>query len=65
MHNLQDSEKEAKARVPLPYTEAQQKNAGPSIDSTQTRIRVGGQIVYEADAGDDFDDEDPDEDLSI
>ncbi|ORZ01593.1 Elongator complex protein 5 [Syncephalastrum racemosum] len=48
---LTETQRRAKDNVVLPYTQQQQGG--------------GGQIYYEPDAGDDFDDEDPDDDLDI
>ena len=49
---LSEEEKRARSRVILPYLEHQGGKSGP-------------QIFYEADDGDDFDEEDPDDDLDI
>ncbi|XP_071839669.1 elongator complex protein 5-like isoform X6 [Apostichopus japonicus] len=52
---LKDSERKAKENVVLPYTSRQDK----SSDGGQS------QIFYEPDEADDFDEEDPDDDLDI
>ncbi|KAI9318925.1 hypothetical protein BX666DRAFT_2025271 [Dichotomocladium elegans] len=54
--SLTDDQRRAKGNVVLPYMNVQQQ------DHTYHSI---GTIYYEPDAGDDFDDEDPDEDLDI
>ncbi|XP_077998454.1 elongator complex protein 5-like isoform X2 [Glandiceps talaboti] len=54
--NLTDTERQARSKVILPYTIAQEKRM-PQLKS--------GQIFYEPDEADDFDDEDPDDDLDI
>ncbi|KAI9310471.1 Elongator complex protein 5 [Dichotomocladium elegans] len=54
--SLTDDQRRAKDNVVLPYMNVQQQ------DHTQHST---GTIYYEPDAGDDFDDEDPDEDLDI
>ncbi|KAI8137104.1 Elongator complex protein 5 [Fennellomyces sp. T-0311] len=51
--SLTDNQRRAKDNVELPYMKVQQQQSG------------GGNIYYEPDAGDDFDDEDPDDDLDI
>ncbi|KAL1915933.1 uncharacterized protein VTP21DRAFT_6321 [Calcarisporiella thermophila] len=52
--SLTEEQKRAKNQVVLPYTKAQQQGE-----------LSGGTIFYEPDAEDDFDDEDPDDDLDI
>ncbi len=57
---LTDSEKQARSQVKLPYMLDQEQKA-VHLDRT-----VGsGKIIYEPDDADDFDEEDPDEDLDI
>lgn len=57
---LTDSEKQARSQVRLPYT----------LDNEQKAVQLdpssgSGQIIYHPDDADDFDEEDPDEDLDI
>jgi len=52
---LRDSEKQSRAQLVLPY----EKIAGESPNSS------GGKIIYEPDEADDYDDEDPDDDLDV
>ncbi|XP_022090112.1 elongator complex protein 5-like [Acanthaster planci] len=59
---LKDSERKAKDSVVLPYTKVQQRHGHPvKIGSSEQ----SGKIFYEPDEADDFDDEDPDDDLDI
>lgn len=53
--SLTDNQRRAKDNVELPFMKVQQETTGTS----------GGHIYYQPDAGDDFDDEDPDDDLDI
>ena len=53
--SLTDNQRRAKDNVELPFMKVQQEPTGTS----------GGHIYYQPDAGDDFDDEDPDDDLDI
>ncbi|XP_071110082.1 elongator complex protein 5-like [Haliotis cracherodii] len=55
--SLTDSEKAARSQVKLPYIK---DNKGG-----EPEIQVGGKIFYQPDDADDFDEEDPDEDLDI
>lgn len=57
--HLSHQEKVARARVVLPYTSAQQE-AGLVTPHTGS-----GQIFYQPDEADDFDDSDPDDDLDF
>ncbi|KAJ1653040.1 hypothetical protein IWQ61_006759 [Dispira simplex] len=59
---LTDKQREAKNNVVLPYEEAQQVTSA-TLSSSHTP--AGGAIYYQPDEGDDFDDEDPDDDLDI
>lgn len=57
---LSEAEKEAKDKVALPFVFSEEKKSallGPAQGS--------GRIMYEPDANDDFDDEDPDDDLDV
>eukprot|EP00730_Choanoeca_flexa_P016923 TRINITY_DN8081_c0_g1_i2.p1 TRINITY_DN8081_c0_g1~~TRINITY_DN8081_c0_g1_i2.p1 ORF type:complete len:210 (+),score=51.76 TRINITY_DN8081_c0_g1_i2:396-1025(+) len=56
---LNDKEKEARSQAVLPYTKAAE--AAYTVDANPG----GGAIFYEPDDVDDFDDEDPDDDLDI
>ena len=53
--SLTDNQRRAKDKVELPYMKIQE----------QQQQSNSGVIYYEPDAGDDFDDEDPDDDLDI
>ncbi|CAG8514393.1 1019_t:CDS:2 [Dentiscutata heterogama] len=57
--SLTEEQKKAKNDVILPYTKVQDQYEEKKVDSS------GGIIFYEPDANDDFDEEDPDDDLSI
>ncbi|KAI8500366.1 Elongator complex protein [Branchiostoma belcheri] len=57
---LTDTEKEARSRVVLPYMHHQRKKA-----PDQPAATPGGQIFYQPDDVDDFDEEDPDNDLDF
>ncbi|XP_071946124.1 elongator complex protein 5-like isoform X2 [Antedon mediterranea] len=54
---LRESEKQARSEVVLPYTLSAKRKAN--------ELNPGGRIYYEPDEADDFDDEDPDDDLDI
>lgn len=56
--SLTDNQRKAKENVVLPFTKVQQ-------GTPETQQVGGGLIYYEPDAADDFDDEDPDDDLDI
>uniref|UniRef100_A0A8C9TQB1 Elongator complex protein 5 n=1 Tax=Scleropages formosus TaxID=113540 RepID=A0A8C9TQB1_SCLFO len=57
---LSEAEKEAKDKLSLPFVFSQEKK------SALLQPRPGaGQIIYEPDANDDFDQEDPDDDLDV
>ncbi|XP_041378331.1 elongator complex protein 5-like [Gigantopelta aegis] len=55
---LSENEKEARRQLVLPYTKEQRRQ--PRIQSS-----VSSMIYYEPDKADDFDEEDPDDDLDI
>lgn len=57
--SLTDEQRKTKESLVLPYMKAQ--NLEVSVDEE----KKGGLIYYDPDAADDFDDEDPDEDLDI
>lgn len=65
--SLTDEQRKQKENLVLPYLKAQQLEV--SIDSEDSKKGNnnggGGLIYYDPDAADDFDDEDPDEDLDI
>ncbi|KAL4631485.1 elongator complex protein 5 isoform X1 [Arapaima gigas] len=57
---LSEAEKEAKDKLSLPFVFSQEKK------TALLQPRPGtGQIIYEPDANDDFDQEDPDDDLDV
>ncbi|RIA88360.1 hypothetical protein C1645_826485 [Glomus cerebriforme] len=60
--SLTESQKKAKNELVLPYVKIQDQYEEENRESV---ITSGGNIFYEPDKEDDFDDEDPDEDLSI
>ncbi|CAH1239435.1 ELP5 [Branchiostoma lanceolatum] len=57
---LTDTEKEARSRVVLPYMHHHRKKA-----PNKPAANPGGQIFYQPDDVDDFDEEDPDDDLDF
>ncbi|KAI9290135.1 Elongator complex protein 5 [Umbelopsis sp. AD052] len=66
---LTDEQRRAKEKVVLPYLKAQNRGT-VEIESSEPTMASppppsSGSIYYEPDAADDFDDEDPDEDLDI
>ncbi|ORZ22541.1 Elongator complex protein 5 [Absidia repens] len=61
---LTDEQRKTKENLVLPYYKAQQVEIDGGSSSNHTPA-AGGSIYYEPDAADDFDDEDPDEDLDI
>ncbi|KAI8373396.1 Elongator complex protein 5 [Choanephora cucurbitarum] len=58
--SLTDEQRKAKDNLVLPFMKAQQLEV-----SVEEEKKSGGLIYYDPDAADDFDDEDPDEDLDI
>ncbi|XP_033763570.1 elongator complex protein 5-like [Pecten maximus] len=58
--SLTDQEKRARSQVKLPYTYDQDR-----IDATLNKSVVEGKIFYQPDEADDFDEEDPDDDLDV
>ncbi|KAI8983150.1 Elongator complex protein 5 [Pilobolus umbonatus] len=58
--SLTDEQRKAKENLVLPYMKAQQLEV-----TSEQEEKKGGLIYYDPDAADDFDDEDPDEDLDI
>ncbi|KAG1141405.1 hypothetical protein G6F37_000801 [Rhizopus arrhizus] len=58
--SLTDEQRKAKENLVLPYYKAQQLEV-----SVEEQKKQGGLIYYDPDAADDFDDEDPDDDLDI
>ncbi|PKC08624.1 hypothetical protein RhiirA5_416692 [Rhizophagus irregularis] len=60
--SLTESQKKAKNELVLPYVKIQDQYEEKNRENTTTS---GGNIFYEPDKNDDFDDEDPDDDLSI
>ena len=64
--SLTESEQRSRANVKLPYFKHQKVEVENSTGATSTGGNSdGAQIVYEADIDDDFDYEDPDDDLDI
>lgn len=59
--HLSETEKEARASMPLPYI-LDNRSKSLHLDGN---IKVTGEIIYEPDDADDFDEEDPDDDLDI
>lgn len=57
---LTDNEKVTRSQVRLPYMLDEECKA-----AQLNRTSGGGRILYERDDGDDFDEEDPDDDLDI
>ncbi|ETE58306.1 Dermal papilla-derived protein 6-like protein, partial [Ophiophagus hannah] len=57
---LTEAERQARESVPLPYHFSEEKKSSLLQTSTEE-----GKIYYEPDAADDFDDEDPDDDLDV
>ncbi|XP_064611750.1 elongator complex protein 5-like [Liolophura sinensis] len=61
--SLTDEEKQARSKLVLPYTKAMDR---PVIGTDNTSGGgEGGKIFYQPDEADDFDEEDPDDDLDI
>lgn len=58
--HLSEVEREAKEKVALPFVFSQEKKS-----ALLKKGQGSGQIIYEPDANDDFDEEDPDDDLDI
>uniref|UniRef100_A0A183BWY0 Elongator complex protein 5 n=1 Tax=Globodera pallida TaxID=36090 RepID=A0A183BWY0_GLOPA len=64
--NLSEEERNAKARVPLPYLDAQTEKGLVGLNiSSNKKVWVGGRILYMPDKEDDFDESDPDDDLTV
>ena len=57
--SLTEEQKQARAKLHLPYL------LDDKIKQTQLDLGKKSQIFYEADEGDDLDEEDPDDDLNI
>ncbi|KAI4900169.1 hypothetical protein NFI96_023895 [Prochilodus magdalenae] len=57
---LSEVEREAKEKVALPFVFSQEKKSALLKQS-----QGSGRIIYEPDASDDFDEEDPDDDLDV
>ena len=62
--HLSSKEKEDRSRVVLPYT-AVRDRVGVASGSSSTALKGSGQIYYQPDDVDDFDESDPDDDLDI
>lgn len=60
---LSSKEKEERSKVILPYTAV--RDGGVGVASGSTGHAPGGQIYYQPDDVDDFDESDPDDDLDI
>jgi elongator complex protein 5 len=64
--SLTDEQRKQKENLVLPYLKAQQLEVSiDNEDNSGKKANNGGLIYYDPDAADDFDDEDPDEDLDI
>ncbi|CAJ0577895.1 unnamed protein product, partial [Mesorhabditis spiculigera] len=64
--SLKESERAAKDALQLPYTKMQSEQGLVDIRmSSGRKVKVGGQIIYTPDDGDDLDDSDPDDDLNL
>ena len=61
---LSEREKVERSKVVLPYVRRQVGAGLPAGGKTSPAPR-GGQVVYQLDEADDFDDSDPDNDLDI
>ena len=61
--HLSSKEKEERSKVVLPYTAV--RDGGVGMASGSTGHTSGGQIYYQPDDVDDFDESDPDDDLDI
>ena len=65
---LSSKEKEERSKVVLPYTAAAVRDGvgvAPGAVGHTSRVTGGGQIYYQLDDVDDFDESDPDDDLDI
>ena len=65
---LTDAEKEARANTALPYLLNDSKMAAYLEETSSSVVRHsrdGGEVIYMPDEADDFDDEDPDDDLDF
>jgi len=61
---LTDSERQAKSKTILPYL-LNEDNKSTMLGEVNSRAVKGGEIIYTPDDLDDFDDEDPDDDLDV
>jgi len=59
-----NKEKEAKEKLVLPFYKEEQKEK-ESVGEVKIQGEVPGKIYYEPDSGDDWDDDDPDDDLDF
>jgi hypothetical protein len=62
---LSSKEKEERSKVILPYTAVRDGGVGVASGSIGHAFSGGGQIYYQPDDVDDFDESDPDDDLDI
>ena len=65
---LTSEQKEARSNVVLPYTKQAHKRHDRSVTNGPASGQLGGgggQIHYQPDDADDFDEDDPDDDLDI
>ena len=67
LNTSKDAEKEAKDKLVLPFYKEPQKIGEVKIQNTGSGSQgeSDGKIYYEPDSGDDWDDEDPDDDLDF
>lgn len=63
--NLTDRQRRDKAKVELPYLEAQVEDMDLSGPHSSSANHGGGEIHYQLDEEDDWDEDDPDDDLEI
>jgi len=60
-----NKEKEAKDKLVLPFYTDEQKQNVSSAGEVKIKGEIAGKIYYEPDSGDDWDDDDPDDDLDF
>jgi len=63
--HLTDSEKQARASIALPYILNESSKSAYLGNQISTTVNHGGNVIYVPDDADDFDDEDPDDDLDV
>jgi len=60
-----NKEKEAKDKLVLPFYTDEQKQSVATAGEVKIQGEIPGKIYYEPDSGDDWDDDDPDDDLDF